>query len=83
VATDGATSAYLKLPLSGRQFVGVIIDSLREALGDYAGLMERGEIPMLSGPDAVREFADSLSTVRDILEYTIAGRPVTSNETEG
>lgn len=58
------TSSYQRLTPEDQGAADAIIDATIEGLQDYATMMERGEIPMRSGPEALREFAASISIVR-------------------
>lgn len=58
------TTSYQRLDPDARSIADAMIDATIEGLQDYAGMMERGEIPMCSGPRALRDFAESISLVR-------------------
>lgn len=58
------TTSYQRLNTNDRRAADAIIDATMEGLQDYAMMMDRGEIPMRSGPEALREFAASIGVVR-------------------
>lgn len=54
---DGLTISEAK----HRRLRRLVIDATVEALNEHANMMACGEIPMLSGPDALRDFAASIN----------------------
>lgn len=49
------------LDAEGQRRRRLVIDATVEALNEHDNLMACGEIPMLSGPDALRDFAASIN----------------------
>lgn len=58
------TTAYQRLSIDERRIADTMIDATIEAIQDYALMMDRGEISMRDGPDALRDFAATISLVR-------------------
>jgi hypothetical protein len=55
------SSAYDALDDEGKQKVRCVADAVIEAANEYADMMERGEIEMCSGPDALRMFGATIN----------------------
>jgi hypothetical protein len=51
---------YATLDPAGRRCVQTVYDIMIAGIEDYAARMERGEIEMRSGPDALRDYAATL-----------------------
>lgn len=57
-------TAYQLLDADQKRAMDECLDALVKGLQDYAHMMDKGEIPMCSGPDALRDFAATILVVR-------------------
>lgn len=55
------STAYQKLPPELQAITREALDATAQMLNEYAGMMERGDIPSLDGPDALRLVARYLN----------------------
>jgi len=58
---DNSMTAFQSLPPEGRAAVREVTDAVVEGLNAYADLMERGELEMMPGPQALRWVAAAIN----------------------